>query len=389
MENTQYILKNRDKSLPIVKYSALAFILFIVIRVNLQPEIYLQDTTVIERILFSFLMLSMSFGFLYFVNFMFNKKIIFNQNGIILKIFLRKKIAIEWSSIELIDFKICTLDNSEFGSFVDFNISDKNFGPNLKKLGNWNITIKTLEKESKIKLITVPFSDISEVNSIIYSNSNLKYLSCIALKNPKNLKRPELLWSWNSEGTDEEKQTTLKLLEEPQMKIEYNLLNFELETRNNYYKNFLLLTLVVISPNVYILILFILDWTKSSNNDPIESTPIIDLSNNIDLIFILFLGISILIICTTYWFILPRVMKKYQDLGYNESFFTFFLMFALNDEIVVFGLIIGILSWVNNDHADWLKFSLLLGIGWIQMIYLYGWKIPKNLRTFSFKSPKK
>ena len=104
---------------------------------------------------------------------LFNKKVIFNQNGIILKIFLRKIISIEWSSIELIDFKICTLDNSEFGSFVDFNISNKNFVPNLKKLGNWDITIKTLEKESKIKLITVPFSDISEVNSIIYSNSNL------------------------------------------------------------------------------------------------------------------------------------------------------------------------------------------------------------------------
>jgi len=386
MENTQYILKNRDKSLPIVTYSALAFILFIVIRSNLQPEIYLQDTTVIERILFSFLMLSMSFVFLYFVNFMFNKKVIFNQNGIILKIFLRKRIVIKWSSIELIDFKICTLNTSEFGSFVDFNISDKNFVPNMKKLGNWDITIKTLEKESKIKLITVPFSDISEVNSIIYSNSNLKYLSCIDLKNPK---RPELLWSWNSEGTDEEKQTTLKLLEEPPMKIEYNLLNFELETLNNTYKNFLLLTLVVFAPNIYILILFILDWTKSSNNAPIESTPIIDLSNNIDLIFILFLGISIIIICTTYWFILPRVLKKYQDMGYNESFFTFFLMFALNDVILIFGLVIGILSWVINDHANWLKFSLLLGIGWIQMIYLYGWKIPKNLRTFSFKSPKK
>ncbi|MHA1511999.1 MAG: hypothetical protein ACTSRX_09810 [Promethearchaeota archaeon] len=185
MENTQYILKNRDKSLPIVTYSALAFILFIVIRVNLQPEIYLQNTTVFERILFSLLMFSMSFVFLYFVNFMFNKKVIFNQNGIILKIFLRKKIAIEWSSIELIDFKICTLNTSEFGSFVDFNISDKNFVPNMKKLGNWDITIKTLEKESKIKLITVPFSDISEVNPIVYFNSNLKYLSCLALKNPK------------------------------------------------------------------------------------------------------------------------------------------------------------------------------------------------------------
>jgi len=214
MENTQFILKNRDKSIPIVKYSVLAFFLFIIIRSNLQTDIYLQNTTVNERILFSLLMLSMSFGFFYFMNFMFNKKVIFNQNGIILKRFIRKKIAIEWSSIELIDFKICTLDTSEFGSFVDFNISDKNFVPNLKKLGNWDITIKTLEKESKIKLITVPFSDISEVNSIINSNSNLKYLSCIALKNPKNLKRPELLWSWKSEGTDEEKQTTLKLLEE-------------------------------------------------------------------------------------------------------------------------------------------------------------------------------
>ena len=245
MENTHFILKNRDKLIPIVTYSVLAFFLFIVIRGNLQPEIYLQNTTVIERILFSLIMLSMSFAFFYFMNYMFKKKVVFTQNGIILKKFLRKRIVIEWSLIELIDFKICTLDTSEFGSFVDFNISDKNFVPNLKKLGNWDITIKTLEKESKIKLITVPFSDIREVNSIISSNSNLKYLSCIDLKNPK---RPELLWSWNSEGTDEEKQTTLKLLKEPPMKIEYNLLNFELEARNYNYKNLLLLSLVVFVP---------------------------------------------------------------------------------------------------------------------------------------------
>jgi len=386
MENTLYILKNRDKLIPIVKYSGLALILFIVIRSNLQPEIYLQNTTVIERILFSFLMLSMSFAFFYFINYRFNKKVIFNQNGIIVKRFVRKKIAIEWSSIGLIDFKICSLDTSEFGSFVNFNISDKNFVPNLKKLGNWDITIKTLEKESKIKLIAIPFSVISEVNSIIYSISNLKYLSCIDLKNSKS---PELLWSWNSEGDNEEKQTTLKLLEELPMKIENNLLNYKLETRNKNFKNLLLLYLVVLVPLVYILILFILDWTKSSNNDPMESTPIIDLSNNIDLIFILFLVISIIFICTTYWFILPRVMRKYQNMGYNESFFTFFLMFALNDVIVVFGGIIGILTWVINDHADWLKFFLLVGIGWIQMLYLYRWRIPKNFRKFSFRSPKK
>ena len=387
MENTQFILKNRDKSIPIITYAALVFFLFIVIRDNLQPEIYMQNSTLFERILFTFIMLSMSFAFFYYMNYMFNKKVVFTQNGIILKKFLRKRIVIEWRLIELIDFKICALDALKFGSFVDFNISDKKFVPNLKKFGKWDISIKTLEKKEKIKLVNVPFSNISEINPIIYSNSNLKYLSCIDLKNPK---RPELLWSWNSKGTDEEMQTTLKLLEELPMKIEYNLLySPELEARNNNFKNYLLINLVVIAPLVYVLILFILDWTKSSNNDPIETTPIIDPSLNIDLIFITFIGISILIISATYWFILPKVMKKYQDKGYNESFFTFFLMFALNDVIVVFGLIIGILTWVINDHVDWLKFSLLGGIGWIQMIYLYRWKIPDDYRKFSFKSLKK
>lgn len=387
MENTQFILKNRDKSIPIITYAALVFFLFIVIRDNLQPEIYMQNSTLFERILFTFIMLSMSFAFFYYMNYMFNKKVVFTQNGIILKKFLRKRIVIEWRLIELIDFKICALDALKFGSFVDFNISDKKFVPNLKKFGKWDISIKTLEKENKIKLVNVPFSNISEINPIIYSNSNLKYLSCIDLKNPK---RPELLWSWNSKGTDEEMQTTLKLLEELPMKIEYNLLySPELEARNNNFKNYLLINLVVIAPLVYVLILFILDWTKSSNNDPIETTPIIDPSLNIDLIFITFIGISILIISATYWFILPKVMKKYQDKGYNESFFTFFLMFAFNDVIVVFGLIIGILTWVINDHVDWLKFSLLGGIGWIQMIYLYRWKIPEDYRKFSFKSLKK
>ena len=58
-------------------------------------------------------------------------------------------------------------------------------------------------------------------------------------------------------------------------------------------------------------------------------------------------------------------------------------MFTINNAIVLFGLIIGILSWVANDRADWIKFLLFVGIGWIQMIYLYFWKIPKEYRKFS------
>ena len=162
----------------------------------------------------------------------------------------------------------------------------------------------------------------------------------------------------------------------------------EFEDETYKYKNYLLFNLVVIAPLLYILIVFMLDRIDTSNDPQFEPPFNLDLFSNIDLIFIIFIGISILIIFTTYWFVLPQTMKKYQDKGYNESFFTFFLMFAFNDVIALFGLIIGILSWVINDHADWLKFFLLMGIGWIQMIYLYGWKIPKKFRKISFKSSK-
>ena len=163
----------------------------------------------------------------------------------------------------------------------------------------------------------------------------------------------------------------------------------EFEDQTYRYKNYLLFNLVVIAPLLYILILFMLDRIDTTNDLPYKPPFDIDLLSNIDLIFIIFIGISILIIFATYWFVFPLTMKKYQEMGYNKSFFTFFLMFALFDVIVVFGLIIGILSWVINDHADWLKFSLLVGIGWIQMIYLYKWKIPKKFRKISFKSLKK
>ena len=389
MENPQYILKNRQKSIPILAYSGLAFFLFIEIRNYLQPELYFQNTTLLERILSTLIMLSMAFAFFFFMNYYFMKKIIFTQTGIIVKKFLRKGIVIDWKSIEVIDFKISALDTSKKGSFANIDSSDKVFVPNMKKLGNWNITIKTLEKEHKIKLYQVPFSNISDINPLIYSdsNSNLQYLSCQELNNPKT---QELLWSWKSEGTGEEKQASLNLLEKPAMVIEHNLLfSPELEVQDRTMKNFLLFILVVITPLMYILILAILDITKSSNPEPIDSSPTLDLPYNLDLIFILFLGISILIIFVTYWFVLPKTMKKYQDQGYDFSYFSFFLLIALNEIIVLFGLIIGILSWLGTVHTDWLKFVLFVGIGWIQMLYLYIWKIPKDFRQFSFKFSKK
>ncbi len=383
MENSQFILVNRQKSLIILPYSVLAFFLFIEIRNNLRPEIYFQDATPFERILSTIIMLSMAFAFFLFINFAFRKKVLFTQTGIIFKKFLRKRISIEWSSIELIDIKINAMDTSATGSFTNSNSSGKKYVPNLNKLGNWDISIKTAEKEHKIKLYQVPFSNISEVNPIIYSNSNLKYLSCQELN---NLKTQELLWSWKSEGTHEEIQETINLIEEPAMLVEYNLFSSpELEVRSRTYKNFLIFNLVAIVPFVYILILFILDITKTSSNEPAGSPPFIDLTSDIGLIFVLLFGLSILIIFATHWFVLPKTMEKYQNKGYDSSYFTFFLLIALNEVIVLFGLIIGILSWVEEGPTAWLEFFILVGIGWIQMIYLYIWKIPKDFRKFSFK----
>ena len=381
MERSHFILHNQQKSMQIVAYSCLAFYLFGVIR----------NAIVVESISFPVMgmlfMLLMGVALFLFINYFYNQKIDFTQNGLILKKFLRKSLVIEWKLIKLLDFRIRSGDTSEMGSFLVNNTPDKEFIPNMKKFGQWTISIHTLEGATKIRLYNVPFSDISKVNPIIYSHSKLQYLSCIDLKNSKS---PELLWSWKSEGTEKEKQITLHLLDEPAMKIEYDALNFGLEVRTRTFRNFLLVTLVVINPFVYILILALLAWTKSSIDGPIASTPtpIIDLSSNIDLLFITFLGIGLLIIFATYWVVLPYAMKRYREKGYTPSFFTFFLMFSINDAIVVFGLIIGILSWAVNDHVEWLKFILLFGIGWIQMLCLYGWKIPKDFRMFSFKFSK-
>ncbi|MHA1620456.1 MAG: hypothetical protein ACTSVZ_14360 [Promethearchaeota archaeon] len=386
MENPQYVLENRQKTLIIIPYLVLSLFLFIEIRDNLQPEIYFQDATPFERILSTIIMLSMAFAFFFVINYFFRKKVLFTQTGIILKNYLRKRISVEWSSIELINIKIYALDTSTTGSFANSNSSDKEFVPNLKKLGNWNISIKTAEKEHKIKLYQIPFSNIREVNPSIFFNSNLKYLTCQELDNPKT---QELLWSWKSEGTQEEKQATIKLVEEPAMVIEHNLFSSpEFEDRSRTYKNFLIFNLVVIVPFVYILILFILDITKTSSNEPAGFPQFINLNSDLGLIFMLLFGLSILIIFAIHWFVLPKTMEKYQNKGYDASYFTFFLMIALNEVIVLFGLIIGILSWVEEGATAWLEFFFLVGIGWIQMIYLYIWKIPKDFRKFSFKSSK-
>ncbi|MHA1672468.1 MAG: hypothetical protein ACTSYI_02475 [Promethearchaeota archaeon] len=386
MEDTQFILGNRQKSLIILPYLVLSFFLFIEIRDNLQPEIYFKDATPFEIILSTIIMLSMAFAFFFVINYFFRKKVLFTQTGIILKKYLRKRISVEWSSIELINIKIYALDTSITGSFADSNSSDKEFVPNLKKFGNWDISIKTAEKEHKIKLHQVPFSNISEVNPLIFSNSNLKYLSCQELNNPKT---QELLWSWKSEGTHEEIQETTNLIEEPAMSVEHNLFfSPEFEDRSRTFKNFLIFDLVAIVPFVYVLILFILDITKTSSNEPAGSPPFIDLTSDLGLIFILLFGLSILIIFATHWFVLPKTMEKYQNKGYDSSYFTFFLLIALNEVIVLFGLIIGILSWVEEGPTAWLEFFSFVGIGWIQMIYLYVWKIPKDFKKFSFKSSK-
>ncbi|MHA1678526.1 MAG: hypothetical protein ACTSW3_07080 [Promethearchaeota archaeon] len=166
--------------------------------------------------------------------------------------------------------------------------------------------------------------------------------------------------------------------------------SIELEDQNYKVKNLLIFILVVILPFLFILILFIVDLIDSSNDRPYKPKLIFDFyfSSIIDICFVALLVISILIIIATYRFTLPIAMKKFQDKGYTYNFFTFFLTLTLNNAIVVYGFIIGIFSWSINTHVDWWKTLMLVGIGWIQMIYLYGWKIPKDYRKFSFKSLK-
>ena len=92
MEDTQFVLKNRQKSLMLIPYVVVLFFLIILIRDFLQPEIYFQNTTPLENILLTFLMLLMLLGFFWFINFSYRKKVIFAHNGITLKSFLRKRL---------------------------------------------------------------------------------------------------------------------------------------------------------------------------------------------------------------------------------------------------------------------------------------------------------
>ena len=139
----------------------------------------------------------------------------------------------------------------------------------------------------------------------------------------------------------------------------------------NHTKNFIIFNLVFVFPTISILLL----------NLSVLFSSYKDISSIHDLIVIIFLGISILIIIATYWLFLPKAIKKYKDLGYDESFSIFCKIFVLNIIIGFFSLILGILYAVTDNFIiNWWKCLILGGIGLLNIMLIYWWKMPKEFK---------
>jgi len=211
----EYTLKYPENAMIYLGYFGLIVFLGLILQTYLNPSKYFQN--IYELIIYTLLVGLIGFSLFYFINYRYKKKVIFSQNGVSLKRFLQKKQFIEWSAIQEIDFNIAGFSASDVGTLGSQGILAFAFVPNIGKIGEWNITINVMGKLVKIRLFHVPFSFINPINPIIYENSNLKYLTYQDLKNPK---KKEVAWTWKCEGTEGERQETLRFLKNPPSELD-------------------------------------------------------------------------------------------------------------------------------------------------------------------------
>jgi hypothetical protein len=153
---------------------------------------------------------------IYFIRFRYRRFMIFEEKEVVLKRFSKKTINIPCQQIIKFDIKLLyySAQNIAQNLAVSGVVSLAFVPQDVEKLAETEISIWiSNEKKDKyiIKLHFLSISAIDEINKLIAKKTQLKYLSYQDLKNPK---RKEILWSWKLEGSDEERQETLRFLEE-------------------------------------------------------------------------------------------------------------------------------------------------------------------------------
>jgi len=153
---------------------------------------------------------------IYFTRFRYRRFMIFVENEVVLKRFSKKTINIPCQQILKFDIKqlYYSAQNIAQNLAVSGAASLAFVPQDVEKLAETEISIWiSNEKNDKftIKLHFLSISAIDEINKQIAKKTPLKYLSYQDLKNPK---RKEILWSWKLDGSEEERQETLRFLED-------------------------------------------------------------------------------------------------------------------------------------------------------------------------------
>ncbi len=158
-------------------------------------------------------------------------------------------------------------------------------------------------------------------------------------------------------------------------------------------KNFLFIALISMNPGLYLLILLMFNWLYSTGSAQ-ESTPkpwavtatqwVI---TNLNLVVLVTGGISILVIIITHRYWLKLFHQKFDLNDPYERFMQFFILLGVNTVIVFFGFIISFFILVSTHTLNWYYLIGYFGVGWGNVVYIYGWKTPAIYRKFSTKSP--
>jgi len=100
--------------------------------------------------------------------------------------------------------------------------------------------------------------------------------------------------------------------------------------------------------------------------------------------FAFLLGLTALsFILATYGTLLPFARKGYDLQGPSIAFSRFFLVLAESEIIAIFGLILGILSWMLTHAVNWVLFWPFFAAGEGHMIYIYVRKFPPAYHLMS------
>ncbi|OLS15377.1 MAG: hypothetical protein RBG13Loki_1008 [Promethearchaeota archaeon CR_4] len=131
---------------------------------------------------------------------------------------------------------------------------------------------------------------------------------------------------------------------------------------------------LLIAPFLFILILLVLDHTtKTPGTMPLVFNDTLTFVDFLGIIFGIMTGICFIM---TYAFFLPWARKSFKPTTPEASFFKFFLILACSESIVIFGLILGFLSWSFTGAVYWDVFWPFLAISESHLVYLYFFKIP-------------